>query len=113
MVFVKTILSTLGSSEIRSQIKVFENQYRGRELPGFVNYKTFENIIKTQIKALEEPAVDMLHKVTGECTQRPEGTLYKATEVHCQSLPFSWLVLSKAGFLHPSQMITELGGRRP
>ncbi|CAO2632546.1 Interferon-induced GTP-binding protein Mx1 [Lemmus lemmus] len=64
MVSVKTILSTLGSAEIGSQIKVFENQYRGRELPGFMSYKTFENIIKKQIKALEEPAVDMLHKVT-------------------------------------------------
>ncbi|CAO2632545.1 Interferon-induced GTP-binding protein Mx1 [Lemmus lemmus] len=52
------------SAEIGSQIKVFENQYRGRELPGFMSYKTFENIIKKQIKALEEPAVDMLHKVT-------------------------------------------------
>lgn len=71
MVSVKTILSTLGSAEICRQIKVFENQYRGRELPGFVNYMTFENIIKKQIKVLEEPAVDMLRKVTGECTQRP------------------------------------------
>lgn len=71
MVSVKTILSTLGSAEICNQIKVFENRYRGRELPGFVNYMTFENIIKKQIKVLEEPAVDMLHKVTGECTQRP------------------------------------------
>nr|AVL92732.1 myxovirus (influenza virus) resistance 1 [Microtus arvalis] len=52
------------SAEICSQIKVFENQYRGRELPGFVNYMTFENIIKKQIKVLEEPAVNMLHKVT-------------------------------------------------
>lgn len=39
-------------------------QYRGRELPGFVNYKTFENIIRRQIKTLEEPAMEMLHKVT-------------------------------------------------
>uniref|UniRef100_A0A8D2D9Q2 Interferon-induced GTP-binding protein Mx1 n=1 Tax=Sciurus vulgaris TaxID=55149 RepID=A0A8D2D9Q2_SCIVU len=42
----------------------FENQYRGRELPGFVNYRTFETIIKEQLKSLEEPAVDMLHTVT-------------------------------------------------
>nr|XP_020140284.1 interferon-induced GTP-binding protein Mx1 [Microcebus murinus] len=34
------------------------------ELPGFVNYKTFETIVKQQIRTLEEPAVDMLHKVT-------------------------------------------------
>ncbi|KAL1788811.1 interferon-induced GTP-binding protein Mx1 [Sigmodon hispidus] len=52
------------SAEIDSQIQIFENQYRGRELPDFVNYKTFENIIKKQIEALKEPAVVMLHKVT-------------------------------------------------
>ncbi|XP_075398387.1 interferon-induced GTP-binding protein Mx1 [Tenrec ecaudatus] len=42
----------------------FENQYRGRELPGFVNYRTFETIVKQQIKKLQDPALDMLHKVT-------------------------------------------------
>lgn len=52
---------------MQNEIYKFENQYRGRELPGFVNYKTFESIIKQQIKTLEEPAVDMLHTVTGEC----------------------------------------------
>ncbi|KAL4681930.1 hypothetical protein H8959_007407 [Pygathrix nigripes] len=46
------------------KMQKFENQYRGRELPGFVNYRTFETIIKQQIKALEEPAVNMLHTVT-------------------------------------------------
>lgn len=45
-------------------MKEFENQYRGRELPGFVDYKAFENIIKKQVKALEESAVDMLRRVT-------------------------------------------------
>ncbi|ERE76975.1 interferon-induced GTP-binding protein Mx1-like protein, partial [Cricetulus griseus] len=55
---------TKSSAEIHSQIQVFEKQYRGRELPGFANYKTFENIIKKQIKVLEEPAVVMLHEVT-------------------------------------------------
>ncbi|XP_025236083.1 interferon-induced GTP-binding protein Mx1 [Theropithecus gelada] len=46
------------------KMQKFENQYRGRELPGFVNYRTFETIVKQQIKALEEPAVTMLHTVT-------------------------------------------------
>ncbi|XP_032211404.1 interferon-induced GTP-binding protein Mx1 isoform X2 [Mustela erminea] len=53
-----------GYKAIYKQIEKFENRYRGRELPGFVNYKTFEIIIKQQIKELEEPAVDMLHTVT-------------------------------------------------
>ncbi|KAB1283339.1 Interferon-induced GTP-binding protein Mx2 [Camelus dromedarius] len=42
----------------------FENQYRGRELRVCVNYKTFETIIKSKVEILEEPAVDMLHRVT-------------------------------------------------
>ncbi|XP_072825586.1 interferon-induced GTP-binding protein Mx1 [Vicugna pacos] len=53
-----------GYEDICKQIQQFENQYRGRELPGFVNYKTFETIIKKQVEILEEPAVDMLHRVT-------------------------------------------------
>nr|XP_045006414.1 interferon-induced GTP-binding protein Mx1-like isoform X2 [Jaculus jaculus] len=53
-----------GHDVLHEEISKFENQYRGRELPGFVNYKTFEMIIKKQIKALEQPAVEILHKVT-------------------------------------------------
>uniref|UniRef100_A0ABI7Y0A0 Interferon-induced GTP-binding protein Mx1 n=2 Tax=Felis catus TaxID=9685 RepID=A0ABI7Y0A0_FELCA len=53
-----------GYKAIYKEIEKFENRYRGRELPGFVNYKTFEIIIKQQIRELEEPAVDMLRTVT-------------------------------------------------
>nr|XP_034971708.1 interferon-induced GTP-binding protein Mx2-like [Zootoca vivipara] len=42
----------------------FENQYRGRELSGFINYKTFEIEIRDHITRLEEPAVDILTRVT-------------------------------------------------
>ncbi|XP_028608383.1 interferon-induced GTP-binding protein Mx1-like [Grammomys surdaster] len=55
---------SLDSPELQSKMEEFENQYRGRELPGFVDYKAFENIIKKQVKALEEPAVDMMRRVT-------------------------------------------------
>uniref|UniRef100_A0A8D0EBW0 MX dynamin like GTPase 1 n=1 Tax=Salvator merianae TaxID=96440 RepID=A0A8D0EBW0_SALMN len=41
----------------------FESQYRGRELPGFVNYKTFENIIRKHILYLQSPALEMLDLV--------------------------------------------------
>ncbi|XP_013810702.1 interferon-induced GTP-binding protein Mx-like [Apteryx mantelli] len=40
-------------------------QYRGRELPGFTNYRTFENIVKEQITELEEPAIAILNAVVG------------------------------------------------
>ncbi|KAM6161429.1 interferon-induced GTP-binding protein Mx2-like isoform 2-T2 [Erethizon dorsatum] len=53
-----------GYDGLQSEIWKFENQHRGRELPGFVNYRTFEKIIKRQLQALEEPSVDMLHQVT-------------------------------------------------
>ncbi|KFQ34450.1 Interferon-induced GTP-binding protein Mx, partial [Mesitornis unicolor] len=41
----------------------YEDQYRGREFPGFTNYRTFEDIIKEQIIGLEEPAIVILHNV--------------------------------------------------
>ncbi|XP_077735401.1 interferon-induced GTP-binding protein Mx1 [Canis aureus] len=66
-----------GYKAIYKQMEKFENRYRGRELPGFVNYKTFEIIIKQQIKELEEPAVDMLHTVT-DMVQVAFGDISKA-----------------------------------
>lgn len=53
-----------GYDVLYKEVWIFEKQYRGRELPGFVNYKTFENIIRRQIKILEEPAIEMLRVVT-------------------------------------------------
>ncbi|NXC49522.1 MX protein, partial [Penelope pileata] len=48
---------------IPTKVCKYEDQYRGREFPGFTNYRTFEDIIKEQIMELEEPAVTMLNKV--------------------------------------------------
>uniref|UniRef100_A0A3P9DNR2 Interferon-induced GTP-binding protein Mx n=1 Tax=Maylandia zebra TaxID=106582 RepID=A0A3P9DNR2_9CICH len=42
----------------------FERTYRGRELPLFVSYSTFESIIQKQIKQLEEPAIQKLKEVS-------------------------------------------------
>uniref|UniRef100_A0A3Q3NHJ7 Interferon-induced GTP-binding protein Mx-like n=1 Tax=Labrus bergylta TaxID=56723 RepID=A0A3Q3NHJ7_9LABR len=39
-------------------------QYEARELPGFINYKTFEDMVKEQIKLLEGPAVQKLKEVS-------------------------------------------------
>uniref|UniRef100_A0A8C2VA83 Interferon-induced GTP-binding protein Mx1 n=1 Tax=Chinchilla lanigera TaxID=34839 RepID=A0A8C2VA83_CHILA len=51
-------------ASLKRDVMKFENQHRGRELPGFVNYKTFEMIMKSQLRVLEEPAVDLLREVT-------------------------------------------------
>ncbi|XP_029357348.1 interferon-induced GTP-binding protein Mx-like [Echeneis naucrates] len=45
------------------EVATYERKYRGRELPGFINYKTFEVMIKEHIKQLEEPAVTKLKEV--------------------------------------------------
>ncbi|XP_054434542.1 interferon-induced GTP-binding protein Mx1 isoform X2 [Pteronotus mesoamericanus] len=53
-----------GYQNVLRKMQQFENQYRGRELPGFVNYKTFETLVRQQIQTLEEPAVHVLTTVT-------------------------------------------------
>ncbi|XP_028302205.1 interferon-induced GTP-binding protein Mx-like isoform X3 [Gouania willdenowi] len=51
------------NKSIEQEMEQYEEIYRGRELPGFINYKTFEIMMKEQIKQLEEPAVRRLKKV--------------------------------------------------
>ncbi|XP_039654490.1 interferon-induced GTP-binding protein Mx-like isoform X2 [Perca fluviatilis] len=45
------------NKRIEREVEEYEEKYRGRELLGFINYKTFEVMIKERIKHLEEPAV--------------------------------------------------------
>ncbi|NWI30287.1 MX protein, partial [Sula dactylatra] len=54
-----------GKKNVPSKVWKYEDQYRGQELPGFSNYRTFEDIIKEQIAQLEEPAIEILNKVIG------------------------------------------------
>ncbi|XP_055773155.1 interferon-induced GTP-binding protein Mx3 isoform X2 [Salvelinus fontinalis] len=49
---------------IEREVADYEKRYRGRELPGFINYKTFEVMVKDQIKQLEEPAVKKLKEIS-------------------------------------------------
>lgn len=53
------------NKRIEKEVENYEEQYRGRELPGFINYKTFEVMVKEQIKQLEEPAVKKLKDIGG------------------------------------------------
>uniref|UniRef100_A0A8C8SGW9 Myxovirus (Influenza virus) resistance 1 n=1 Tax=Pelusios castaneus TaxID=367368 RepID=A0A8C8SGW9_9SAUR len=46
-----------------TEVWKFEEQYRGRELPGFTSYKTFEAIVRQRIMALEKPAFEIMRKV--------------------------------------------------
>ncbi|NXD07755.1 MX protein, partial [Nothocercus nigrocapillus] len=58
-------ISTKVTDSVPKNVWKYEAQYRGRELPGFTNYKTFEDIIKEQVMQLEEPAIAMLSTVVG------------------------------------------------
>nr|XP_009304072.1 interferon-induced GTP-binding protein MxB isoform X1 [Danio rerio] len=50
--------------KIEEEVDNYEVKYRGRELPGFINYKTFEGLVREQMKLLEEPALKMLKNVS-------------------------------------------------
>ncbi|KAF4074956.1 hypothetical protein AMELA_G00229240 [Ameiurus melas] len=49
---------------IESQVMEYEENYRGRELRGFINYKTFEMLLKDQIKQLEKPAIRRMKEIS-------------------------------------------------
>ncbi|XP_068576149.1 interferon-induced GTP-binding protein Mx [Cebidichthys violaceus] len=51
------------NQKIEKEVEGYEERYRGRELPGFINYKTFEVMVKQQVKQLEEPAVKKLKDI--------------------------------------------------
>lgn len=53
------------NERIEREVQEYEEKYRGRELPGFINYKTFEVMVQEQIKQLEEPAVKRLKDIAG------------------------------------------------
>ncbi|KAM5333180.1 interferon-induced GTP-binding protein Mx2 [Glossophaga mutica] len=48
---------------MHEEVSKYEKQYRGKELLGFVNYKTFQAIVQQYIDQLISPALDMLQKI--------------------------------------------------
>ena len=53
------------NKRIEKEVEEYEEKYRGRELPDFINYKKLEVIAKEEIKQLEEPAVKRLKNIGG------------------------------------------------
>ncbi|KAG7463691.1 hypothetical protein MATL_G00179300 [Megalops atlanticus] len=49
---------------LRDEVEEYTRSRRGKELPGFVNYKTFEGIVKQHLQDMEEPSVLVLRNVT-------------------------------------------------
>ncbi|KAG7315627.1 hypothetical protein KOW79_020493 [Hemibagrus wyckioides] len=50
--------------KLEMDLQHYDEKYRGREFPGFINYKTFEMFVKEQIKLLEEPAIRRLKEIS-------------------------------------------------
>ncbi len=48
-----------------SKSKAVSQENRGRELPGFINYKVFETVLQTLVAKLKEPANDLLSSMKG------------------------------------------------
>ncbi|KAI1899080.1 hypothetical protein AGOR_G00057800 [Albula goreensis] len=46
--------------KVQQTIKQYDQKYRGKELPGFTNYKVFDMVIQDVVEELTEPAKDTL-----------------------------------------------------
>ncbi|KAG7315626.1 hypothetical protein KOW79_020492 [Hemibagrus wyckioides] len=53
------------NKSIEKELREYEKKYRGREIPCFLNYKTFEVILKDQLEKLEEPSINKLKEISG------------------------------------------------
>ncbi|NXG67890.1 MX protein, partial [Hemiprocne comata] len=81
---------------VPSKMGKYEDQYRGREFPGFTNHRVFEDIIKERIIELEEPAIHVMNSVIGlvqenfmELTKRHFANfhnLYRAVKTRIEAL---------------------------
>lgn len=49
---------------MQEEVSRYEKRYRGRELPGFVSYKTFESIVQQYLERLVEPALAMMRRAS-------------------------------------------------
>ncbi|XP_062390062.1 interferon-induced GTP-binding protein Mx-like isoform X1 [Sardina pilchardus] len=49
---------------LRDEVEDYNVAHRGKELPGFVNYRTFETIVRRHVEDLEEPAMNLLQATT-------------------------------------------------
>lgn len=92
---------------IQKEVSQYERKYRGRELPGFINYKTFEAMIQEQIKQLEEPAVQKLKDVSGMFFMIPQS-LKVITEHVTLQVFFHFLIFYIDNFLFLELVKKEL-----
>uniref|UniRef100_A0AAR2IV83 Interferon-induced GTP-binding protein Mx n=1 Tax=Pygocentrus nattereri TaxID=42514 RepID=A0AAR2IV83_PYGNA len=64
LIKVKAYKDVILEENLRDEVEEYTKTQRGKELPGFVNYRTFENIVKKHVVELEEPATQLLTDIT-------------------------------------------------
>ncbi|KAK9952338.1 hypothetical protein ABG768_018183 [Culter alburnus] len=52
-------------NHLTEELMACKEEYRGRELPGFSNYKMFEVHLQKQVATLKKPAIDLLNTIKG------------------------------------------------
>ncbi|KAF4020622.1 hypothetical protein G4228_012279 [Cervus hanglu yarkandensis] len=70
-------------SILNEEVSKYETKYRGKELLGFVNYKTFETVVKHYLGQLIDPALKMLQKVMEIIWQTFKDTVKKHFAEFC------------------------------
>ncbi|XP_051870975.1 interferon-induced GTP-binding protein Mx3-like isoform X1 [Pristis pectinata] len=68
---------------IRDKVTEYTEKSRGRELPGFTNYKIFESLAKNQIMKLESPSLNMLKEIS----DLVQSVLNNMALLHFEGLP--------------------------
>lgn len=71
MPLFSSILLSPVEENLRDEVEEYSKNCRGKELPGFVNYRTFENMVKKHIQEMEEPAIELLRNTIGKYKQHP------------------------------------------
>uniref|UniRef100_A0A8C4NGY2 Uncharacterized protein n=1 Tax=Eptatretus burgeri TaxID=7764 RepID=A0A8C4NGY2_EPTBU len=51
------------NNDLHHEVEMFMKENTGRELPGFVSYRTFENLARNHVTMLESPALGILKEV--------------------------------------------------
>ncbi|KAF7251042.1 Interferon-induced GTP-binding protein Mx1 [Varanus komodoensis] len=64
--FSKSISEKVEVGGILKEVSTFDTKYRGKELPGFVSYRTFQEIVKMNIEMLRSPAIELLKEVAAQ-----------------------------------------------
>ncbi|KAB5576866.1 hypothetical protein PHYPO_G00203430 [Pangasianodon hypophthalmus] len=68
---------------LQVEVEEYTKTYRGKELPGFVNYRTFENIVKKHVQELEQPAIQLL----GNIIEIVHSCVNKLVSSHFEAFP--------------------------